>query len=243
MRLFRLLLRKKQSKGHGIHSPFAFDIITNILNSPYSYYAFTDIPDSLHYSPDCPPYSSNGLPNSKEESKKIKKLNHISFRLVNHFKATNILEINPGKGINTLYIKAPSSKINYNSISGIDSFVNSLIIEAEGVNAGRVDTAKLNATDINVAKDSVEELFATKIKYDAIFININEDENSIPSIEWLLDISHENTFWVINPININQSKHFCQLIVNHERVTVTFDTNNTLIVFFRQSYHKHHYFV
>ena len=209
MRLFRLLLRKKQSKGHGIHSPFAFDIITNVLNSPYSYYAFTDIPESFPY--------------SKGESKKIKKFNHLSFRLVNHFKATNILEINPGNGFNTLYIKSPSSKINYKSISGKGSLV--------------------NAAEENTAEDRESDVSATKQKYDAIFININEDESSIPSIKWLLDISHVNTFWVINPINTKHSKQFCHLIVNHDSVTISFDTNNTLVVFLRKSYHKHHYFV
>ena len=194
MRLFRLLLRRKQSKGHGIHSPFAFDIITNVLNSPYSYYAFTDIPESFPY--------------SKGEYKKTKKFNHLSFRLVNHFKATNILEINPGNGSNTSYIISPSSKINYNSISEIASFVN-----------------------------------VEKLKFDSVFVNIIGDENSIPSIEMLLEISHENTFWVINPINTKYSKHFCQLIVNHESITMSYDINNTLVVFLRQSYHKHHYFV
>jgi hypothetical protein len=224
MRLFRLLLRKKQSKGHGIHSPFAFDIITNVLNSPYSYYAFTDIPDSFPY--------------SKGETKKIKKFNHLSFRLVNHFKATNILEINPGNGFNTSYIKSPSSKINYKSISGKGSLVNA----AEESTSG-VGVVEVTSGETNKAEGSESDVSTTKKKYDAVFININGDKSCIPSIKWLLDISHENTFWVINPINKKHSKQFCQLIVNHESVTVSFDTNNTLVVFLRKSYHKHHYFV
>jgi hypothetical protein len=194
MRLFKFLLRAKQSKGHGIHSPFAFEIITNVLNSPYSYYAFTDIPDNLPY------YAV--------QSKRIKKFNHLSFRLVNYCKATNILEINPGDGYNTLYIKSPSSKINYHSISNIGLYE-------------------------NIANH----------KFDAIFINIDGEAESIPSIDLLLDISHENTFWVINPINTKQSKQFCKLIVNHDSVTVSFDMNDTLIAFLRKSYYKHHYFV
>ena len=224
MRLFRLLLRKKQSKGHGIHSPFAFDIITNVLNSPYSYYAFTDIPDSFPY--------------SKGETKKIKKINHLSFRLVNHFKATNKLEINPGNGLNTSYIKSPSSKINYKSISGKGSLVNA----AEESTSG-VGVVEVTSGETNKAEGSESDVSTTKKKYDAVFININGDKSCIPSIKWLLDISHENTFWVINPINKKHSKQFCQLIVNHESVTVSFDTNNTLVVFLRKSYHKHHYFV
>ena len=224
MRLFRLFTRKKQSKGHGIHSPFAFDIITNVLNGPYSYYAFTDIPESFPY--------------SKGESKKTKKFNHLSFRLVNHFKAINILEVNPENGLNTFYIKSPSSKINYKSISGISTSVNSVEEDASGVNVLSLSATQLNASHLNASG-----AYSTKLKYDAVFININEDKDSIPSIECLLDISHENTFWVINPINTKHSKQFCQLIVNHESVTTTFDTNNTLVVFLRQSYHKQHYYV
>ena len=229
MRLFRLLLRKKQSKGHGIHSPFAFDIITNVLNSPYSYYAFTDIPESFPY--------------SKGRSNKIKKFNHLSFRLVNHFKAINILEINPENGFNTSYIKSPSSKINYKSISGIGSFENANEENGSTLNSVNVYASEVSATGMNVVEVSESEVSETELNYDAIFININEDENSIPPIEWLLNISHENTFWVINPINTKYSKHFYQLIVNHESVTMSFDINTTLVVFLRQSYYKHHYFV
>ena len=229
MRLFRLLLRKKQSKGHGIHSPFAFDIITNVLNSPYSYYAFTDIPDSFPY--------------SKGETKKIKKFNHLSFRLVNHFKATNILEINPGNGFNTLYIKSPSSKINFKSISGKGSSI--IVADVNKTEESTPDVSAVEVTfgETNKAEGSESDMVATKQKYDAVFINLNEDEHSIPSIKWLFGISHENTFWVINPINKKHSKQFCQLIVNPESVTVAFDTNNTLVVFLRKAYHKHHYFV
>jgi hypothetical protein len=213
MRLFRLLLRKKQSKGHGIHSPFAFDIITNVLNSPYSYYAFTDIPESFPY--------------SKGRSNKIKKFNHLSFRLVNHFKAINILEINPENGFNTSYIKSPSSKINYKSISGIGSFENANEENGSTLNSVNVYASEVSATGVNVVEVSESEV----------------SETELPPIEWLLNISHENTFWVINPINTKYSKHFYQLIVNHESVTMSFDINTTLVVFLRQSYYKHHYFV
>ncbi len=193
MRLFRLLLRKKQSKGHSIHSPFAFDLITNVLYSPYSYYAFNDIPAKFPFLP--------------QPSKNVVKFNHVSFRLINYFKVKNILEVNPGNGLNSLYIKSPSSKIEYSSVNDIDEIEN----------------------------------FASR-KFDAIFINI-DNKNCFPPIESLLKLSSENTFWVINPIDSKESKQFCKSIVNHEKVTVSFDMSDTLIVFFRHSYYKQHYLV
>lgn len=194
MLYLRYLLRKKHSKGHGIHSPFAFDLITNVLYSPYIYYAFTDIP--------------NLLPDTIIQSKREKRFNRTSFCLINHFKALNILEINPGDGINTLYIKSPISNINYSSLPNIGIL------------------------------NSVEDR-----KFDAIFINLNGDENSDNYIETLLNISHQETFWVINPIKTKVSKQFCELIVKHERVTITFDISDSLIAFLRSSFYKHHYFV
>lgn len=99
MGFFRFFLRKKQSKGYGIHSPFAFDLITNLLYSPYGYYAYTDIAREL----------SNKLVSPTE-------YNRLSFRLVNHFKVKKILEINPENEVNRLFIKAASSNICYSSV-------------------------------------------------------------------------------------------------------------------------------
>ena len=96
-----MLNRKFRSKGHGIHSPFAFEVITNVLNSPYTYYAFTDIPEQYPFLPG--------------QTKSVVRFNRISFMLVNYFKTRYVLEINPGNGINTDFITSPSSQIKYNS--------------------------------------------------------------------------------------------------------------------------------
>lgn len=37
------LLRKWRSRGHGIHSPFAFSFVTTVLRQHCKYYAYTDI--------------------------------------------------------------------------------------------------------------------------------------------------------------------------------------------------------
>jgi len=97
MSLFRGWLRKKHARGYGIHSPFAFELITNVLNARYDYYAFYDIPKIL---------SENGLEGYANPA-----INHLSFRLVNYFNAKQILEINSANGVNTSYLTAPASDI------------------------------------------------------------------------------------------------------------------------------------
>jgi len=45
--MFDHLKRLRTAKGFGVHSPFAFNFITNVLFEKYSYYAYFDIPQYL----------------------------------------------------------------------------------------------------------------------------------------------------------------------------------------------------
>lgn len=110
MRLFRWFIRKKQSKGHGVHSPFAFNLITNVLYSPYSYYAYNDIANMVNSA------------NEENYVSEIGSFNYLSFRLVNHFNPKIILEINPGDGLNSLFIKSPASNIVYIGVDMSDLY-------------------------------------------------------------------------------------------------------------------------
>lgn len=214
MRLFRLLERKLQSKGHGVHSPFAFEVITNVLNSPYSYYVFTEIPEQSYF-------------------------NRLSFRLVNYFKAESILEINPGNELNSRFIYAASSKIKCESV--------------------KLDFHRNESKLLELLGDSNESILGYEIlekfnerKFDAIFINLQEycNEWFVKSetckkslLESLIKLSHENSFWVINPINTKQTKQFWRAIVNDKRISVTFDIKDTGVVFLRFMYYKQHYYI
>jgi hypothetical protein len=87
------LKRKKQAKGYGIHSPFAYELITRVIKEEHGYTAFSDIEEILR--------ENNIEPGNK-------KLNHLSYRLVSYFKPGKILELETGQGVNTLYISAAS---------------------------------------------------------------------------------------------------------------------------------------
>lgn len=211
---FPSLLRKRQSKGYGVHSPFAFDLITNVIYSNFSFYAFSDIPLLV---------SRSGIdPNS------ISAFNRLSFRLIYYLKSKNILEINSGNGVNTLFLTAPSSQINCICVE--DSSENIAVAK------------KLHNYTGGAQLSWQPDLSGIQpMKYDIIFINLHDD--IFPEIDFLMNWSHANTCWVFHPIKNGKAKLFWTGIVNDERTRITFDTKDTGIVFLRPDYHKVHYLV
>lgn len=210
---FPWLLRKRQSKGYGIHSPFAFDLITNVIYSPHHFYAFFDIWETLSQNDISPEY--------------ITRFNYLSFRLVHYLQAENILEINSGIGINSLFLTALSSRIHCKCLE----------VETEKIAvAGRLQ----EQTDrkwkmISSLSDCEGET------YDAIFVDLQG--SCIPDIQTLLEMSHSNTFWVFGAIKKGIGKQFWNKIVLDERTRMTFDLKDTGIVFLRPDLSKANYLV
>ncbi|MDD4696634.1 MAG: hypothetical protein PHR52_03780 [Fermentimonas sp.] len=218
MSVLKRLLRIRQSKGYGVHSPFAFNLITEVIYSPYSYYAFSDILKVVGHDPD-------------------KEQNQISFKLVNHFKPDNILEIHSGDGAGSLYILSPSWGINYTSVVTEEKNISYLKESISNYLNSREHYSK--ASNFNIVT-SFEEIIPEK--FDAIFINLDCGDNFLSSLDRLFEISNENTFWVINHINKKMSKQLWRHIVNDARIGVTFDfKNRTGVAFLRSAYHKQHY--
>jgi hypothetical protein len=92
MNIFDYIRRKWRAKGHGVHSPFAFHLIRNIIHSPHEYYAFSDIEETF--------------PDSTLQNKSAVAFYRLSFRLTHHFKAKNVLEIGAKDSVNTKFINA-----------------------------------------------------------------------------------------------------------------------------------------
>ena len=61
------LMRFRQRKGYGVHSPFAFDFITNVIYNKEKYYAYKDIDRCLRW----------------WEKGRVKSMRHLAFRLTN----------------------------------------------------------------------------------------------------------------------------------------------------------------
>jgi hypothetical protein len=125
--------KAKHSGGHGIHSPFLFDLLTNVIENTGRYYAYGKIAD-LRFS-----YLSDNLEVKKLDFGAGSKVNtgeflkvcdiaknaaiqpkygELLFRLVEFFKPATVLELGTSLGISTAYLASPSSKTTVWTIEG-----------------------------------------------------------------------------------------------------------------------------
>ena len=214
LKFFDWLQRKRHAKGFGIHSPFAFDMITKIIpEGKYTYYAYADIARLL---------SETGVHLPPKNA-----YYRLCNRLVHHFQPRRILEVNSGNGIQSLFITASDSSIDCYCMEN----------DAKKREMAKRLLAKRQRNTLFI--DSLDEVKNTR--FDAIFIQPDGDFSL--SAKELLSISHEQTFWVIHPIKTADAKHFWKKIVNEDNVRITFEKKRTGIVFLNPSYHKLNYLI
>lgn len=82
----------RTSKGFGVHSPFAFTFISNVLRQSYAYYSY---PAQDHRN-----LIVRNDPAAVHPSRP--KCQHLVFRIVNKFHPETILQIGRGTGLNTM---------------------------------------------------------------------------------------------------------------------------------------------
>lgn len=102
-RLLVWLKRFRYRCGYGVHSPFAFDFITNVVYEKTPYYAYQQIEQVAIDNKDGRDIKKNIL---------SPKVNQFLFRLVNRMQPTAIIDAG-GSGKTTLYLQAGKKTAGY----------------------------------------------------------------------------------------------------------------------------------
>lgn len=172
-----LIYKVRHHNGHGIHSPFVFSIINDVIEEKLPYYAYNDINIFLQ---------KKGLTDKNE------KRNKLIFRVVNRFNPKKILEIGSNNGISTLYLSAYSTNIKYKLVTS-DQDIKKL---HEGWNR-KIDYLS-HITEISEKQDLVFlQLDALDLRKDDLaFFLINHTHNeSVVIIDGLRTKMTNQRFW------------------------------------------------
>lgn len=211
----RLLYKIRHHKGHGIHSPFVFNLITKVIEDKSSYPAYDDIKSLL---------------GDSSSQRRFNKYSRLYYRLTDYFEVKQVLELGSGYGIDTLSVTAPSTNTSCTCI--------------ELSERKRAEAQKLySLLDKNIVLYKNLKEASLNGKQDCISIDLNSyNKLSDDIIKYISSLSHEKTFIIVKGIRTNKRHQMLwRDIIRIDSRTAVLDLFNVGIIFFDKRLYRWSY--
>jgi predicted O-methyltransferase YrrM len=241
-------------KGHGIHSPFVYELIREVFNDDRDYYAYKLIEtvkknlmqDNRILSMHDLGAGSRKNGDSKKTIRVItrnavsdQKFGRLLFRLANFYKARHIIEMGSSLGISTAYLASADA--------------NSQVVTMEGSAAvaeiAKETFQKLKLRNISQANGNFEDQLSVQINLnppsDLVFIDGNHRKKPVLEyFEKFLKKISASSLIIIHDIHWSREmEEAWEIIQNHPRVKLSIDIFSAGLVFFRNEFRVKQQFV
>jgi predicted O-methyltransferase YrrM len=255
IRFLRYLLKSNHYYGHGIHSPFIYDFVRNVLFKKSNN---TKLAQIRHYKKQLK--QNKQIINFKDlgagskllssSNKKIsaiaatsstrKKYGQLLSRIVSYYKPQTIIELGTSLGIGTLYLSVlMSTDAEVYTIEGDENVSK---IAHDGIKK----ISKKNIQFINAKfENALTELIAKKNSFDLVFFDGNHSENAtINYFEKCLSNINDQSIFVFDDIHWSKGmENAWDYIKLHQKTKVCIDLFQFGIVFFRKELTKQNYVI
>lgn len=247
-------LTAKHRKGYGIHPPFLYNLIRNVLSQKTNYYALDEIAELRYDLLDCEETINvtdfgAGSKVMKSNVRKIKdiakhsaineKFGEMMFRLIDRFKPQTILESGTSLGLGTLYLAMPNSKSQVYTIEGCEETAKKA---SENFKELKVENVKQIIGNID---EKLPEVLSSINELDFVYFDGNhQKEPTLNYFKQCLQKSHNDTVFYFDDIHWSKGmeKAWEEIKANPE-VTLTIDLFFSGIVFFRKELSKQDFVV
>jgi predicted O-methyltransferase YrrM len=246
--------RLKSTNEHGVHSPFVYDLLTNVIYNRTDYYAYQKIETlraHLYLSEqkiNCIDLGAGAIRNSisqkqvkhiAKHSAKSAKHAQLLFRLVNHFQPAIVLELGTSLGISTAYMASPNSKTQLITIEGCPEIATLAQQNIKQFELKNVEYIVGNFDDVLPA------ILTRTEKVDFVFFDGNHRKQATLNYFYqCLLKAHEGSIFVFDDIYWSEEmKEAWNEIKNNDQVTVTIDLFFMGIIFFRKEQVKQHFVI
>jgi predicted O-methyltransferase YrrM len=234
-------------KGHGMHSPFVFDFILNVLNNKSNYQPPAEIEQlrqqlltdkRLIKIEDLGAGSRIHSSNQRVAAQiaraalKPKRLAQVLFRLARHYQPQTVIELGTSLGITTSYLSKANPESSIITIEGNESIAS----------IAKENFQKLNCTNIQLLQGHFDRFLPEAISelssIDLAFIDGNHRyEPTINYFHQFLSKSHSDTILVFDDIHWSgEMEEAWKEIKTHPSVQYTVDIFFLGFVFFRQEF-------
>ena len=232
-------------KGHGIHSPFVFNLVTKVLNDKSQYTEFEKIEllrKQLLSNKTILEIEDFGAGSVKGSTKKRrvqqiasvslkpKKYAQLLYKLVKYVKPKTILELGTSLGLTSAYLASANKEAQLITIEGAPSIA---AIAKENLDHLQLQNVHLITGNFD---ETLETVLAKKSAIDFVFIDGNHrKEPTLRYFEQLLKKSTEQSLFVFDDIHWSRDMNEAwTTIKNHSSVTLTIDLFFIGLVFFRK---------
>ncbi len=241
-------------KGHGIHSPFVFDFITNVLNDNRNFYCYKTIEllrkklkqndtvltiEDFGAGTHTKQFRQRSVSSVAGSALKAPKFGQLLFRMVNHYQPSTILELGTSLGITTSYLACANFNANVITLEGAPAIAS--IAEAN-FDRQRLQNIQLVTGNFNsTLPDVVKNLSII----DFAFVDGNHRrEPTLNYFYQLLQKSNDQSIFIFDDIHWSPDmEEAWQVIRSHSAVTLSIDLFFIGVIFFRKENKAKQHFV
>ncbi len=255
MNKLRFLLRYlnyyiKAKTKHGVHPPYLFHLVTDVVNNNKNHSEYT-IAESLRttllnntkeiYCEDFGTgiSSTRSIASIAKRSAKSTKYAQLLFRIVKELKPSTIIELGTSLGVSTTYMALASPEAKITTIEGSKNIAN----------VAKDNFIKNNINNIEVVNNNIDNVLndiLNDIKIiDIVFFDGNHRKQAtINYFEQCLLSHHNNTVFIFDDIHWSKDMEeaWGHIIANSE-VTLSIDLFFLGIVFFRKELSKENFLI
>lgn len=253
-KFLRYYLQAENGTGHGVHSPFVFDFIKNVLNDKVEYENYAKIEarrklmlqnnstitvEDLGAGSAVSTTSARKIKEIAAHSLKPKKYAQLLYRMVKYYQPREVIELGTSLGITTAYL-ASASDAEVHTLEGARAVA---AIANENFAALGLDNITRHMGNF---ADTFPRLLPS-LKHPA-FIFIDGNHRKVPTLHYfnhLLGFAEESTIIVFDDIHWSKEmEEAWEIIKLDPAVTLSIDLFFIGIVFFRKDFKvKQHFSV
>jgi predicted O-methyltransferase YrrM len=244
----------KAKSAHGIHSPFVFDFIKNVLNDDRHFYAFDDIQQLRNQL-----YADTTILNVEDfgagsllTNFKQRKINDIArtagrnekfgkllFRIINRYNYKNIIELGTSLGIGTSYMASANALANIVTLEGSKEIAVTASRNFDQMKFPNIKQVIGNFDDTLI--DVLNEMKSV----DLLFIDGNHrKEPTFDYFQKALPYTHNDSMMIFDDIHWSQGmREAWDTIRNHHTVSLSIDLFYFGIVLFKKEFKEKQHFV
>lgn len=252
-KFIKYFVTASNGKGHGMHSPFVFDFIKNVLNDKRQFYAYSSIEDirkqlitddtvltieDFGAGSTVVKGSQRKVSSIARSSLKPAKFGQLLFRIVNFYHPGTIVELGTSLGVTTAYLAAPDRNNQVITFEGAQQVADVAQRNFDGLGYENIMIVRGNFDDtLHVALNQIPSI-------QLAFVDGNHrKEPTLRYFEQLLPKASENSIFIFDDIHWSKDmEEAWEIIRAHPSVTLTIDLFFIGLVFFRKEQKKVQHF-